>query len=501
MFKIAALKNNIDSLVAAACGFGIIFLFTRHNGIGLCPDGVVYTTTAKNIVASCRIVDFRHYPMVEFPAFYPVFLSAIMLITGLKPLVFGAIVNALLFATIIYITGYITSQFSNSTRWYKVAILSCIVFSPGLQEVYSMMWSETIFILWILLFIIYIHHYLKDHKNKSLIISAIIVSVACVTRYAGVTLAATGFFLIILDNGIPLKQKIKNAIIFSIISPLLLIANLTRNYIVGGSLTGIRESSLTDLQKNLHDVGAVFYDWLPFFNQHYDHAAMFTSLVITFLIFLFTKEFLIKRDITKFQNVPLLFALVYLLFMITVATISRFETLDSRFISPAYIPLIWSCSNWLMTSDKRKKNSKAGWMVAAGIIMFMLFQYGQLAADYESWDGIKDAGIPGYTEDQWQLSRTVLFMKKDSLPFLKDHTIYSDAYDAVYFFTRWPGKFLPNYENKTAVNAFLNDKKCYVIWFDDGENDDLVGKDFIEKTKKMKLVKQFDDGCIYEQDE
>ncbi|HVZ95461.1 MAG TPA: hypothetical protein VG847_01195 [Chitinophagaceae bacterium] len=501
MFKIAALKNNTDSLIAAAAGFGIIFLFTRHNGIGLCPDGVVYTTTAKNIATTCRIIDFRNYPMVEFPVFYPVFLSAIILVTGLQPLAFGAILNGLLFAIIIYIAGYITSRFSNATRWYKAAMLSCIVLSPGILEVYSMMWSETVFILWILLFIICIHSYLKNHKSTSLITSAVIVSLACITRYAGVTLAATGFFLIILDKRIQLKQKIRNVIIFSIISPVLLIANLTRNYIVGGSLTGIRESSLTDFQKNLHDVGAVFYDWLPFFNQHYNYAAVLASGIIVFLTFLCIKEFLIKKDITRFQNVPLLFAWIYLLFMIVIATVSRFETLDSRFISPAFIPLLWSCSNWLMTSERGKQNSKKGLMIAMGLIIFILFQYGQLSADYESWDGIKDAGIPGYTEDQWQYSRTVLYMEKDSLPFLKDHTIYSDAYDAVYFFTGRPGKFLPNYENKTAVKAFLNDKKCYVIWFDDGENDDLVGKNFIEKIKKMKLVKQFDDGCIYEQDE
>jgi hypothetical protein len=34
------LKKNIDSLIAAAAGFFIIFLFTRHSGIGVCPDGV-----------------------------------------------------------------------------------------------------------------------------------------------------------------------------------------------------------------------------------------------------------------------------------------------------------------------------------------------------------------------------------------------------------------------------------------------------------------------------
>jgi len=499
MLSLRSFKDNIDSLVAAAAGFTIIFLFTRHNGIGLCPDGVVYTTTAKNFASSCRLVDFRHYPMVEFPAFYPVFLGAITWITGVQPLAFGAILNELLFAITIYITGYITSRFNGVTRWYKAAILSCVVLSPGILEVYSMMWSETLFIIWILLFFISLHRYLQDHGTGPLVTAAILVSVACVTRYAGVTMAATGFVLILFDRTLPVRTRFRNVVLFSVISPLLLIGNLVRNYLARGTLTGIRESSLTNFQNNLHDVGAVFYDWLPFFNQHYRYAGVLAALIIFFLAARLLRGRLWKGDLGNWQYIPTLFALVYLVFMIGIASVSRFETLDSRFISPAFIPLLWGCSGWLL-ENRAKRRRRAGWLFAAGAVMLLLFQYGQLSADYESWDGIKDAGIPGYTEDQWQYSRTVLYMKKDSLPFQKDYTIYSDAYDAVYFFTGWPGKFLPNYENKAAVREFLDDRKCYVIWFNDGENDDLVGKDFIEKTKKMRLVKVFDDGCIYEQD-
>jgi hypothetical protein len=501
MFQFSSIKKNIDSLVAAVAGFTIIFLYTRHGGIGLCPDGVVYTTTAKNILSGCTLVDFRHYPVVEFPAFYPLFLSGITLLTGLQPLVFGAVLNAFLFAAVIFLSGYIMEQFAWSSKWYKAAVLSCIVLSPGLLEVYSMLWSETIFIFFLLLFIITMHRYFQTYSRKALIAAAIITSVACIIRYAGITIIGTGIILLLLDTKLPLQRKLKDILLFCLISPLLLIINFVRNYNVGGTMTGIREKSLTSLGKNMHDVGSVFYDWLPFFNGHYNGAAWLTLFIICVPAFICLSQFMRNRRLVTYENIAAGFALLYLSFMIIIASISRFETLDSRFLSPAFIPLVWSCSNWIVSLSKKNNPIKKKWIIILGIIIFLCFQYGQLAADYETWDGVKDAGIPGYTEDQWKYSPTVLFIQKDSLPFKKGYTVYSDAYDAVYFFTGRLGKFLPNKENKSKVQEFLNDRHCYMVWFDDGENPDLVGMDFIINVKKMKPVKQFNDGVIYKYDE
>ncbi len=501
MFQFLPFKKNIDSLIAGAVGFTIIFLYTRHGGIGLCPDGVVYTTTAKNVLASCSLVDFRHYALVEFPAFYPLFLSAVMFITGLQPLVFGAILNASLFAIIIYLSGYITEQFSFHSKWYKAALLSCIVFSPGLLEVYSMLWSETIFILLLLLFMMSMHRYFKNYSRKTLVLAAVITSVACVTRYAGITIIGTGCILLFFDTKQPIGRRIRDILLFGLISSFLLIINLTRNYIVGGTMTGVRERSLTSLHENLHDAGVVFHDWLPFFNGRYSGDAWIALVVICIPALIFLTQFVRNKRMVTYENMAAAFVLFYLPFMLLIASISRFETLDSRFLSPAFIPLVWSCSSWIVPLSQKIIPSKKKWIVTMGAVIFLCFQYGQLTADYETWDGVKDAGIPGYTEDQWRYSRTVLFIQKNSLLFKKGYTIYSNAYDAIYFFTGRPGKFLPNKENTSNVREFLDDKHCYMIWFNDGENPDLVGINFITNVKKMKLVKQFDDGAIYEYNE
>jgi len=500
MHSLSPLKKNIDSLIAAAVGFSIIILYTRHGGIGLCPDGVVYTSTAANFRESCRLFDFRQSAMVEFPALYPLFLSAMIFLTGLQPLAIGAVLNAFLFAVIIYLAGNITQQFSHSSRWYKASVLSCIVLSPGLLEVYSMMWSETIFILLLLLFLVTMHRYCQSHSRKVLIAAAILAAMAAVTRYAGVTMIAAGFLVIALDTTRRWPDRARELLIYSCISPSLLIVNLIRNATVGGTATGMREKSLSPLLRILHDTGSVFYDWLPFFNHHYSRAAAMTVVVTFILLFTIVRQFVQRKRLVTYESIADMFALIYLMFMVTMASVSRFETLNSRLLSPAFIPLLWSCSSWIVPVSQKIPPAKSKWVILFGILLLLVFQYGQLSADYETWDGVKDAGIPGYTEDQWKNSPTVRYIQNDSLPFKKGYAIFSNANDAVYFFTGRQGWFLPNKENVKGVKAFLGNSRCYVIWFDDGDNPDLIGKDFMVNTKKMKLVKQFDDGAIYESD-
>ena len=423
-----------------------------------------------------------------------------MLLIGLKPLAFAPLLNAVLFAVIIYLSGHIMEQFSYRSKWYKRAVLSCIVLSPCLLEVYSMLWTETIFILWLLLFMAAIHRYFQLYSRKALIAAAVIASLASVTRYAGITIIGTGAILLLLDTKLPLRGKLIDIALYSAISPLLLIINLARNYTVSGTMTGDRERSITTLSENMHNAGSVLYDWLPFLNGHDKGAGWAAIFLMAVLAVVCLRQFLRNGRLTSYENIAAGFSLLYVLFMVVTASISRFETLNSRFLSPVFIPLIWVFSNWIVSLAQRTGPLKKKWPIALGAIFFLGFQYGQLAADYETWDGVKDAGIPGYTEDEWKYSETVQFIQKDSLPFKKGYTIYSNANDAVYFFTGRTGKFLPYKVYYREVQEFLSDRHCYLVWFNDEDNPELADLDFVANIKKMNLVKQFSDGAIYEYD-
>ena len=81
--------------------------------------------------------------------------------------------------------------------------------------------------------------------------------------------------------------------------------------------------------------------------------------------------------------------------MILTATISRFEGLNSRFMTPAFIPLLWSGSYWLVSLSKQSKTFvKKLSLAGLGIFILSSFQYDQLAADAETWDGVRMRAFP-----------------------------------------------------------------------------------------------------------
>ncbi len=292
MFNIPGFKKNAASLPAAVAGFIIILLFTRHGGIGIEPDSVEYLSTAQNLHDKGRLIDFADDPLVVFPAGYPFFLACVSWLTGLRPLVFAPVVNAMLFALTIYMAGYMMENFMRPSKWYKWAILSCIVISPALLEVFSMLMSESLFVVLEMLFFIAMYKYFRSHSTKMLMVAALLASFASVTRYAGITFTLTGGILLLLGPHSSLRKKITDTCFFSVVSILLLIINLVRNYSFTGTATGGRETSVTSLYENSHDAGSVLYDWLPFLQGHYKGAALLFILLIAALIFLTIKRYL-----------------------------------------------------------------------------------------------------------------------------------------------------------------------------------------------------------------
>lgn len=507
-------SGNKDSLWVAIAGFGLIQLLSRHGGIGLSPDSIVYFSTAQNIHDHGLINDYTNQPMMDFPAFYPIFLSGLMWVTGHSVVAFGPILDGLLFGGVIWLCGWMMDRFSHPSRWYKWTVLLFILLSPCLLEVYSMIWSETLFLLLSLLFMLGCHRYFQTHSMPSLLLIAVIAGLSCVTRYAGISIIAMGGLLMLCDGRLRWGlRKIGHMLLFGLVAILFPALNLYRNYRVTETLTGYREKAIRSLADNLHDVGSVFCDWLPFFNERYGWATIIALLFILLITGIFCYRLVRKKNFFSYDTIGIGYFVTYAFFILYTASVSRFQQLDSRLLSPLFIPWIWGSTCWIPELLARKAEPRrtgdpdapakprlspsrlaliAVFLAAAGC-----FLYGECTAFQFNWSGIKYAGIPGYTEDTWQKSATMAYIKAHKTELEREGTIYSSATDGLWFLAGVPAELMPHIETQEDIDYMMKQDHFIVIWFDDSVNTDLIDVNYIRKHKQLVKELHFSDGAIY----
>lgn len=497
------LQRSLYTLVPALGGFILTYWFIHRSGVGVSPDSIAYVSGAHNLVQSGHLVDYTTHPLVDFPAGYPLLLAFLMRVTQADPLVILQFLNPLLFALLIGLCGYMADRMGFPGRWYKPLLLVCVMLSPALIEVYIMLWSEAVFVVLTVLFMITLRRYLYRHSWAALLVVAAVSALACTMRYAGVTLVGTAGLLLLLERRPSWKQKWAHILSYGLVSVSLLAINLVRNYSVSGTLTGMRQKGVTPLLRNLYYYGDTFTGWFLFGTTHYQLCLIIGLVLLLLLILLFTRG--IRRlagEYPAFVGIALTFSLLYSVFMVLSATVSRYEEINSRLLSPLYVPLVFSLAFPLAWFTRRasRRFSRRAWRVGAlGVLLLVLSS--QLLADYQWYSDVAEGGIGGYTEDDWDDSPLVKFLEARPSPFLPGYTLYSNSPEGVYFFGGYSCQLLPQKAFPSTIAPYYAAPRQYLVWFDDGTNDAILSLQDVIGHKRMRLVQQFTDGAVYVSEE
>ena len=495
------LSGDLDAIPVAIAGFFLVQALCAYGGIGVSPDSVVYISTAQHIHDHGVINDFTDAPLMDFPAGYPTFLAILIFLTGRAVIAFGPALNGLLFGSLIFLCGWIVNRFSHRSRGYTLILLVIMAGSPCLLEVYSMVWSETLFLVLILLFIIGCYRYFQTHALRWLLFIGLVAGVACVTRYAGISLAAMGGLLMLCDGRLRWgRKKIGHIALFGTLSVLLLALNLYRNFQVTRTLTGYREKGITPLGLNIHDFGSVLSDWLPFLGDRYQAATGIAVFFIILITAIFIYRLIRKTGFFSYDTIALSYFVVYAGFILFSATVSRFQQLDSRLLSPLFLSWLWGSTCWIPGVIRRIRSRWKNAAVLLCLAAAACFFAGEIQAFRANWSGIHDAGIPGYTENDWRNSETIAYVRdhQDSLRNIpRLGTLYSDAFEGLWFLTGVRSDLLPHKDNVEDIRYMLREQRFTVIWFDDAVNSDLIDIDFLKSRKQLVREMHFKDGAIY----
>lgn len=488
----------MDTLVAALLGAILIIVFTRHGGVGISPDSIYYKSAADSFLQGQGFYQFDDSPLILFPLFYPSFLALIQFIFRQDMVLLAPYVNGILFGTTIFISGSIVDKMHHG-KWIKWILLLTIVVSPCLLEIYTMLWSESLFIIEILLFFWICFFYFNTHSIQHLLFAAILAALAFETRLVGVTVVITGGLLILLSSALDFQKKIKHFILFGVVSCSLISVNLMRNYILTSSLTGARQKGETPFTEILKYYGTVLIEWFPFASIAKSYAfwvgVFFLGGVATIFIYRYVK----KSKYSTLEKIANTFTLVYSVFMLLSATFSKYETLNNRLLAPFFIPCLFTLSFYLTAFFKRikKPSFKVGIVILTVLLGgTILFSYSKI--DLGMYQENKAGGIGGYTDDDWVFSDALNYLKKDRSIFKKGLPVYSNASQAVYFYTQEHLFILPEKAHLKETEKFNKIPRLILIWLNNEDNESIPKLDQIKQQKNLTLLKEFKDGFIFQ---
>lgn len=493
--------KNIDSVIAAIAGFFIIQLYTAYSGIGVSPDSIMYASAARSLVDEGALITFNGLPLVDFPVFYPTFLAAVIFITGADPFTAGPVLNGLMFAGLLYLCGWIMQRFVSISRLYKCLVLVAIMLSPALLQIYTYLWSESLFILLSLVFMVLFRKYMVTRSITWLLLAAFIAAISTITRYAGVTIIGTGGFILLFDRNLDIKRKIIHILNYGLVACSLLVLNLMRNALLTKTMTGPREPSLTSFGENVYYFGTVMAEWLHIATEHYAAVSSALGWLVLLLLTGILIYQLLRGKMSAYENIALTFAVVYGLFIIISSTFSRYERINPRLLSPMVIPLIWSLTSWVLTAFRnirfhQQKQQIINWTFALAMLVFI---GNEAYADWDRHHDQKDYGNPGYTDDTWNKSKFVTFLENNKHIYKPGIPIYSDANEAAYFTSGIRCKNLPHRFFPNKIAEFYRVPHYYLIWFTKLENPELINLEHVmQRQKLIKLYDFGDEGAIYE---
>lgn len=238
-FTPTGLKLSVILLLVLAAA--VLFWITPF-GVGVSTDSVVYLVGARHLA---RGLDFS-LPSVDSPTrlithhtpFYSMIL-AIGELAGVDSLVWGRIVNTLLFLACLFLIFQIIQNFApeKTTESVLIGLLLAGLFLTPLfvLEIFATAWSEAPFVFLFLVSLQFIGKYLEAPSNRTLVFVGLVAGAAFLTRYAGAAILIAYCLVIWLFSRQNARSRLTKALIFAALASAPQAFWLLRNLLLSGT--------------------------------------------------------------------------------------------------------------------------------------------------------------------------------------------------------------------------------------------------------------------------
>jgi len=488
------------TLIFAALAAYLTFCSVSLYGPGLSPDSTGYIRLARDIAEN----GFRFLTekkAISQPPAYPLALAAVSKLTGMSVLTAASWINTLASATLVALVLMSVYRVTTSLSVYIITgILSC--FSIPLIQVWSMAWTEPLFILLISLTFLVVTQ--TKRTAILLVAAAVLTAAACLTRYAGIVLIPVVFVFVLLSEVGTLWRRCKYALLYALPPALVFALYAGRNYALSGTPLGGRSPSQMGLADNIDLVTDVILGWfLPWRIRSFE-TLLFGGCALIGLLVWHHRHHIARVMRQSNGIVPLsgLFFLVYAAFIVWTSTTTAYDHIDNRLLSPLYPSILIMFALLLKPESWRSQFVRAP---ALGVFC-LLCVVAPLRATYSTVITKANQGAGGYNSRTWQESATLSFFRNNGQP--KDEVVFSNAPDVLYILSDVTANSSPaarhyNSVSRTGVNKenvfakYPTLDGALLVWFDKKHRDYLFTPDELATMCDLLPIEEFSDGTIY----
>ncbi len=395
----------VPSLAAASF---LAVLIANASGISIGDDGVGYQAMADSLARGDGYGYFLERPVTVWPPVWPGLMALISRITPMGTVGAAVLLNALVSVGVVVVGNKLLRKFVASER---IVLLGTVVLAigPATIGLGHVLMTDMAFALVAMAWMLVLMRFWESGSFRDLIFAGLLAWLGFGVRYVGLVLIGIGGLWILLDSRATIAVRVRNGILYGVVSVSAPVAWMLRNYNIDQTFTGERHTSVRGFVDNGFDLSATIGRFLvPGLANGATKiwAAVGVLATIAALVLLWT--FLqqgsgqdptrerkgisgVLRRGGKLLGTPIglvgMFASLYLLYMLYVRTTTALNQLDLRLLFPAYFPLIIVMLALLDRLARRSETGLGrlsygvvhGWAAAnliAGMIGMVAFGFG-----------------------------------------------------------------------------------------------------------------------------
>ena len=346
--------DRFTLVLTALAVLGGVLVLSRQvaYGVGVEWDSINYLSAARSLLAGegfVQVIQEVAGAYARWPPLYPMLLAASGFLV-FDPWDVAGPLNAIIFGVTVFVAGRWLRRRIRSQILVVWACLAVMLAIP-LTRAASYAMSETPFILFTTLSLVWIDKFVLDGKRTDLVWAAVFTALACFTRYIGVAVLVAVVPLLLLRPGVALMEKVKQCVAYVLISLIPVGLWILRNVMQVGEPFGPRELPDYTLVEALDSILGDLSRWVIFLPTTgvvrlaavlLVGAALFAlAAAVGYVVVRSSRRDSPLRGWSSF-SVFGGFALVYLVSLTALGTVTSVWPLSGRMIAPVYIPLLFA---------------------------------------------------------------------------------------------------------------------------------------------------------------